>query len=225
MNLTQKAKVAQVDFGFTKIEGLRLPNGDYRMGVSQVAILLQFDRNQASRDVRTLLGKGFQFDKTKSELNPKPVNTIKISDFMIILVELTGKGNPIAKELLLALAEESIERRFNHAFDVKCSEDEYNERLKIRIERIEARIVYTDVLMKRHLELYGSKPVAEDYKKWTVMVNKFLYGRPHFRCDRDNMTIEEQRIIIDFERTAQRFATKYPTITPLELIGKTLDTF
>jgi hypothetical protein len=97
--------------------------------------------------------------------------------------------------------------------------------LKIRIERIEARIVYTDVLMKRHIELYGTKPVAEDYKRWTVMVNKFLYGRPHFKCDRDNMTIEEQRIIIDFERTANRFAVKYPKITPLELIGKTLDTF
>lgn len=223
--MAQKAKLAQVDFGYAKIEGLMLPNGEYRMGASQAAVLLQFDTNQASRSIKSLLGKGYQFDSVKSELNPKPVNTISLSDFLIILIELTARGNSTAKELMSGLAQESIEKRFNKAFDLKFSDEEFNEKLKIRMERLQARIVYTDVLRDRHIKLYGTKPTSEDYKQWTVLVNKYLYGRSHFRCDRDNMTPSEQRMITDFERTGERFALMFPLMTPMELIKKTLETF
>jgi IS30 family transposase len=202
-----------------------LPDGRYKVSVPQIAELIGTSKNTMSRDLKRLLGESFRPSKISIEKINQKINVVSLTELMMILNKIAFAGNVQAQSLLLALAEESIERRFNNAFNIKCSEDEYNERLKIRIERIEARIVYTDVLMKRHLELYGAKPIADDYKKWTVKVNKFLYNRPHFKCDRDNMTIEEQRIIIDFERTANRFAVKYPEATPIELIDRTLETF
>jgi hypothetical protein len=223
--MTQKATIAQVQVGNQIIEGLMLPDGSYRIAVTQVADLLAFDSNQASRNFKTLLGNGYQFDKAKSILHPKAVNTIKLPDFMRLLTELVSVGNIPAKALLLALAEESIERRFNHAFDVKCTEEEYNEKLKLRIKRLMARHDYTDVLMNRHVDLFGTKPEPCHYRDWTVMVNQHLFGVKHFKCDRDNMTPEQQELISDFERTAKRFASKNAKLTPNELVIKTLDTF
>jgi hypothetical protein len=71
-----KAVVTTVDLGFVKIDGLMLPNGSYAIAVPQLAEILRLDKNQASRSVKSLLGNGFQFDKTQSELNPKPVNIL-----------------------------------------------------------------------------------------------------------------------------------------------------
>jgi hypothetical protein len=135
------------------------------------------------------------------------------------------KMNKEAITLLAVLAEESIERRFNHAFGIKCTEEEYNEKLKLRIKRLMARKDYTDVLMNRHVDLYGVKPEPSDYRDWTVMVNQHLFGVKHFKCDRDNMTTEQQELISDLERTAKRFASKDANFKPLELIAKSLDTF
>jgi hypothetical protein len=158
-------------------------------------------------------------------LHAKAVNTIKLPDFMKLLTELVSVGNIFAKTLLLSLAEESIKRRFNHAFEVKCTEDEYNEKLKLRIKRLMARHDYTDVPLKRHVDLYGIKPESHHYRDWTVMVNEYLFGVKHFNCNRDNMTPEQQELISDFERTAKRFASKNANFKPLELITKSLDTF
>jgi hypothetical protein len=226
--MAEKAVVAQIDFGYTKIEGLMLPDGSYRMGVSQITNLMpnSVRPNQASRDLKPLLGESFQFDKIKSELNNKPVNTITIEQFVQLLKVLAlQKTSQEAITLLVILAEESIERRFNHAFGVKCTEEDYNKLLTIRWKRLLARRDYTDVLMERHIDLYETKPIPEDYRVWTVKVNKALFGCQHFKCNRDNMTTEQQEMITDFERTVKRFALKYTHATPMELIDKTLETF
>lgn len=226
--MSQKAIVASVDFGYTKIEGLRLPDGSYRIGVSQVASLMPSvaTQNNATREVKTLLGNDSKLLKTKSEISKNPVNTITIEQFIqLIKVLAVQKANQEAIALLVILAEESIERRFNNAFGVKCTEDEYNELLTIRWKRLLARKDYTDVLMERHIDLYGTKPVANDYKRWTVKVNLHLFGCKHFKCDRDNMTKPQQELITDLERTVKRFSSMFPTITPIELINKTLETF
>lgn len=61
-NNTTKAVIATVDLGFTKIEGLMLPDSSYAIAVLQLAEVFSFDKNQASRTVKSLLGKDFQFD-------------------------------------------------------------------------------------------------------------------------------------------------------------------
>jgi hypothetical protein len=42
----------------------------------QICALFQFDKRQASRSLKALLGSDFQFDKIKTVLHPKAINAI-----------------------------------------------------------------------------------------------------------------------------------------------------
>jgi hypothetical protein len=220
-----KALVAQIDLGFAKFNGLMIPDGRYAIAVPQIAELFQFNPNQASRDLKRLLGNDFQFDQAKSELNPKAVNIVYLEDFGQIIRALDKKGNPIAIAFIDAILVESLERRFDNSFGKKVSEEERNARLELRIKRILARHKWTDTLMERHVKLFGTKPSPEQYREWTVEVNKALFNKPHFKCDRDNMEIDEQLLIEQFEFMAVRNAQKFPDISCNELVRKALETF
>lgn len=223
--MVTKAIIAKIDLMLIEPEGLMLPNGRFAFASPQVAEIFQFDKNQASRDIKALMGKGFQFDKCISELHPKSVNIMFIEDFSLFTLKLAFKGDEFAQALSQVFVEEALERRFARAFGVRLDEDELNERLKLRMKRLLARHDWTDVLMNRHVDLNGVKPEPQDYKRWTVAVNQKLFGQPHFCRNRDNMTPEQQQTIYDFERMAKRRAEQYPTITADELVIKALDTF
>jgi len=220
-----KAIVAKIDLGFAQFEGLMLPDGSYAIAVPQIAQLIGFDKGQASRDVKALLGKDFRFDKVSSELNSKAVNTLTIKEFSLLLIELTAAGYPVARALASAFAEEAIDRRYDTAFGKKVSESERNQILAQRMKRLLARRGWTDVLQDRHVQCYGAKPTPKQFKDWTVRVNQVLFSRKHFNCDRDNMQAEEQRTIEMFENMAIRRAGQNPKATPTILLELALDTF
>jgi hypothetical protein len=223
MSLT--AEVTKVQVGILEFDGLMLSDGRYAIAVPQIAEIFQFAINHASRDLKTLLGEGFQFAKLKTKLNPKAVNIVFLEDFKKIIRLLDKKGNPLAEALTDALLEEGLERRFARAFGVKLDEDELNEKLKLRMKRLLARHDWTDVLMERHVDLYGTKPEPTKYKQWTIKVNRKLFNQDHFCCNRDTMTSEQQKTIYDFESMAKRRAMQHPNISPDELVLKALDTF
>lgn len=220
-----KAVVSKVDLGFTEIEGLMLPDGTYAVAVPQVADIFQIDKNQASRTLKSLLGKDFQFDTAKSELNPKAVNILTITQVTKVIYLLSLKGDEKAKELMLALVEEGLDRRFSKAFGQRVTDEEYQARLALRMARLQARRLWTDTLRDRSLALYGVKPTSEQYRLWTVFVNNVLFSRDHFFCDRDNMNQKEQETIELFERMARRKAESHPQATPDELVCMALDSF
>jgi len=220
-----KAIVAKIDLGFAQFEGLMLPDGSYAIAVPQIAGLIGFDKSQASRDVKALLGRDFQFSKVVSELHPKAVNTLTIKEFSLLLIELTAAGYPVARALASAFAEEAIDRRYDTAFGKKVSESERNQILAQRMKRLLARRAWTDLLQDRHIQCYGTKPTPKQFKDWTVRVNQVLFSRKHFNCDRDNMQAEEQRTIEMFENMAIRRAGQNPKATPTILLELALDTF
>jgi hypothetical protein len=163
--------------------------------------------------------------QTQIEGQRHKVNIISLEDFSKVIYELQKKGNPVADAFLRALIIEGIERRFDKAFGNFVEEQERNSRIQLGMERILARTEWTDILMKRSLELYGVKPKAEDYRRWTIYVNKMLFGQPHFQCDRDNMTEWQQRLIKSFETTASFKAERYPKATPEEILTMTVNVF
>lgn len=221
----KKALVSEIDYGFVKVNGLLHPTDGYGIAVSQICEFLSFTKNHGSRDIKRIMGKDFQFSHWKSELHPKAVNVISIKEFAILTYFLAKKGNELAEAFILAAAEETHERRFNNAFGKRIEEEDYNQRLKLRIERVSARQDWTVLLLERHIDLYGKTPTPNDYRAWTTEVNWALFNRPNFNRDRDNMTPEQQAIILDFERTAIRLANKYPKDTPSKIIQRALDTF
>lgn len=160
-NNTTKAVVATVDLGFAKIEGLMLPDSSYAIAVPQLAEVFSFDKNQASRTVKSLLGKNFQFDTAKTELNPKSVNILSLAQATKVIYLLARKGNEIANEFMLALTEEGLDRRFSKAFNQRVTEEEYQSRIALRLKRLEARRLWTDVLRDRSLDLWNEKPTPE----------------------------------------------------------------
>ena len=72
------AIVSPVPIGNRSIEGLLLQDGTYAIAVPQICSIFQFDTNQASRDLKAILGAGFQFLKARTTLNSKAVLTTSI---------------------------------------------------------------------------------------------------------------------------------------------------
>lgn len=224
-NNTSKAVVATVDLGFAKIQGLMLPNGSYAVAVPQLADVFSFPNKHASRDIKALLGNGFQFPKAKSELHSKEVNILLVPQVSKLVYLLAVKGNSIANEFMLALVEEGLDRRFSKAFNQRVTEEEYQERIALRMKRLQARKLWTDVLRDRSMLLFGISPTPNNYRDWTVKVNERLFNKRHFQCDRDNMNHLEQEMIELFERMAQRKAKLHPQATPDQLVEMALASF
>lgn len=220
-----KAQVAVIDLGFTQFEGLMLPNGDYAVAIPQIATLIQSNPNTASRDFDRLLGEGFSPSKQSIEGTKALVNVVDLPVFTKILYAMAKRGNAISDALIQALLDEGFERRFDTAFGKKVDEAEYNERLALRFRRLLARRQWTDVLQERHIAFYGEKPTPKQFKDWTVLANEVLFNRKHFKCDRDNMEFEEQRLIENFEYTAARQAKLNPDLDPDQILGLSLSMF
>jgi len=227
-SISTKAIIAQIDFGFTQIEGLMLPDGSYGISITQAQRLLVFSSSPhlALKSLKVLLGKGFEPTKVKTELSNNPANVLTITQFTKLVTELAIiKQNPTAIAFLRASAEETIERRFDLAFNQKVEESERNERLALRMKRLLARHQWTDTLRDRHLALYGVKPNPDQYKNWTVKVNLELFEKKHFNCNRDNMCEDEQRTIELFESMCVRKAKQYPKDNPEQILEKVLAAF
>ena len=221
----KKAVVSQVDLGFAQIEGLMLPDGSFAVAVPQLAKILSYNQNTFSRDLKRLLGEGFRPSKIKTELGNQLINVISLTSASRTIYLLSLAGNAVAKELMLALVEEGLDRRFRKAFNQQADEDEYNARIALRVARIKARRLWTDVLRDRSLILFGEKPTPDQYKIWTVIVNERLFNKPHFYCDRDNMNQLEQEAIELFERMAERKSKLHPEATPDEIVEMALSSF
>jgi hypothetical protein len=170
-----KAKVAKVKLGDFEIEALMMPNGDYRVGVSQVANVFDFSVKNSSRDIKALLGSEVEFSKVKSEINPKPVNTISVSEFNKVVMFLAFKGDPIARDLMLTLSDLSMTEVFNDAFEVANTAETRQQFLKARFFGKVQRRKFTDSVQK-YQQLHGYESKLE-YARLTNIIYMALWGR------------------------------------------------
>jgi hypothetical protein len=148
---TTKALVALVKFAADlEIECLKLPDGSYGISVSQIASVFQFPNKHLSRDLKALLGEGFQFPKTTSELNPKAVNYITLQQFVSVCIQMLKKGNLLAERLLQIHAEASFTSIVAGGFNDKFTQEDL-------AQKVEERQVHrkTFPLMTRWFHLDG----------------------------------------------------------------------
>jgi hypothetical protein len=172
-----KAQIAQVNLGHIQIEGLMGSDGRFYVAVPQIADRFQFDKNQASRDLKALLGGGFQFDKAITPLNPKAVNAVTLDQFHRILIELGFKGNALVREILRDMSALGLHQLFCDAFDIKNNAEDRAAWLQ---QRIESKQLFWELTQQIKIWMdgrYCSAPEFTYYSNAFDCLNLQLFGK------------------------------------------------
>ena len=162
--MTIKAQITQVAIGNFSIEGLMDETGTFYVAVPQIADRFSFAKNQASRDLKALLGADFQFLKLKTPLNSKSVNAVSLPEFEKIMFELALKGNQGAIEMSRALIGLSLHQLFSDAFGQKFEAEDRQRWLQTRFNTKHDFRPLTDQLQR-----YGFKEPWEYAKFISAM--------------------------------------------------------
>lgn len=128
-----------------------LPDGSYRMSQTQAAECVGLSERNAreflqSKALKSLLGEGYT--PANSEIEPDAEQLRGGSRIRALSLEVVGaywlwqatRGNKTALSLVIALLTETLERRFDNAFDVTRTEIERNELLERRVLELERDI-------------------------------------------------------------------------------------
>lgn len=162
-----RANIAQVNIGPIVIEGLMDEDGEYYVAIPQIAELFQIEKNQASRYLKTLLGKSFSFLKLKTPLHSGEVNVVPLEAFEKVLFELAIKGNPKAIEMSRVLIGLSLHQLFCDSFGVKFESEDRQKWLSTRLKTKHDFRPLTDQLQK-----YGFKEPWEYARYISLMQEK-----------------------------------------------------
>ena len=101
-----KANVSKVKIGPIVLDGLMDDNGLFYVGVPQITEQFSFDKNQASRDIKILMGEDFDFVKLITPLNSKEINAMTLEQlFNLALAWYNKKPEKTRLDLCLHLAE------------------------------------------------------------------------------------------------------------------------
>jgi len=141
--MSDKATRAEITIGPHLVEGFMLPDGGYRMSLTQAAAAIGLTVRNASDFLQSNAFKSLQ-----GEGYSAPISEINLSDqgrgsarIRALPLEVVGtywvwqayRGNKLALALCVALMVEGLERRFDAAFEVERSEEERNQRLSDRL--------------------------------------------------------------------------------------------
>jgi len=157
-----RAVRATVQIGNLTVDGFQLPDGSYRMSQTQAAVSVGKPEINArrfldSRAIKALLGKGYTPDslEIESTLEQKRgqsrFNALPLEVVTAYWLSQAGEGNKQALSLVWALLTETLERRFDTAFGVTRTEEEHNQLLSQRVQRLE-----------RDLQILGDTFALED---------------------------------------------------------------
>lgn len=126
---TIRAEHKQVPFfEGLEVDGYRMPNGDFRVGIEGASKVLGYNRNWLGRalgrggsTVKTLQGLGFteQIEKVvaqSSRGNDIEAGTISLEDFNRLIVYAVSKGKKAALALQLSLTRVALNDFFRDAF-------------------------------------------------------------------------------------------------------------
>ena len=127
------ARSTIIDFYCHKIEALMLIENDqsikaseakFAIGVSQVSVLFSLLTQNATRDLKSLLGADLSLLKVQTDLNSNAINAITLDQFEKVILRLAVKGNKTAIELAESLIGLSLRQFVCDAFWIKFEREE-----------------------------------------------------------------------------------------------------
>lgn len=141
-----RAQVATVLVGIIELEGIMTPDGEFFVALPQVSDLFAVPQKNASRDIKALLGQGFQFLKINTVLNPKAVNVLSLEWFNTLVYRLAFNGNRDAQTFVEALGHLGLYQRFCDTFGRELEAQERQAFLKLRMQTIATRNELEDAI-------------------------------------------------------------------------------
>jgi len=146
-----RAVRASVQIGFLTVDGFMLPDGSYRMSQTQAAEgvgkpEINARRFLDSKAIKSLLGQGYTPDSIEIEASSDQLrgqsrfNALPLEVVTAYWLSQAGEGNKQALSLVWALLTETLERRFDTAFNITRTEQERNELLSERVQELEQNI-------------------------------------------------------------------------------------
>jgi hypothetical protein len=139
MSDSVKASRAIVALGSFVIDGFMLPDGSYRMSQTQMAEIIAKPEINArrfldSKSIKALLGQGYtpdtvEVDSTGQTRGQTRINAVPLAVVTAYWYTQAKQGNEQALSLVWAMLTEALERRFDSAFGITRSEDDWNRRL------------------------------------------------------------------------------------------------
>ena len=144
-----KATRATVTIGSLIVDGFMLPDGSYRMSLSQASELVGLLPRNAfdflrSKAIKSLLGEGYTGSISDVEIESEGqarggsrINALPLEVVSAYWLWQAYRGNKQALTLCMGLILETLERRFDNAFGVNRSESERDQRLSDRLQRLQ----------------------------------------------------------------------------------------
>lgn len=143
-----KATRATVTIGNLAIEGFMLPDGSYRLSLTQAADTIGLTARNAfafleSKAFKSLTGEGYTDSLSEIEADDRQgrggsrIRSLPLEVAVIYWLWQCYRGNKQALNLMVALGTEGLERRFDAAFGVSRTEQERDDRLSSRIQQLE----------------------------------------------------------------------------------------
>lgn len=133
MDVIRAERATVTFFDELQVDGYRLPNGEFRVGLAGASRVLGYDRNWLGRvlerggnTLKALQGLGFTEEVQKVVTNlGRPPETISLRDFNRLISYAVFDGKKAALALQLALTEVALNDFFRDAFgDSPLSIDE-----------------------------------------------------------------------------------------------------
>jgi len=119
-----------------------------------------------------------------------------------------------------------FEGSIKNALGTQLTEEEREYLRELIHARITAFRKWTDIIRDRHIKFYGVKPEGWYYGKLIKKANLALFGVPDFGNDRtENMTVEQQETIKEFEYYLARKARNNPDLEPEAVLDMALNHF
>jgi hypothetical protein len=143
-----KATRTTIPIGPLEVEGFMLPDGTYRMSLSQAAEIVGLIARNAfefleSKAFKTLAGEGYTVSISEIEAEDSQgrggsrIRSLPLDVVVTYWIWQCHRGNRKALNLMVALGTEGLERRFDAAFQVDRTETERNDRLTQRLQTLE----------------------------------------------------------------------------------------
>jgi len=173
-----KGQIVQVSLGVLAIEAVMDEACNYYVTVQSIASLFQLTQNNATRDIKAILGEGYSLLKISIQrdgANRSQNNCIALRDFETVALQLAINGNPTAQQWVRALVGMSLTQLCADAFGVKFDAADRQAWLKARMAGKETRRTLTDSI--RDWGLSNGTDVSRHYPICSDMVNRAVCGK------------------------------------------------